>query len=88
MVPATSSSADTGAAKRSPSVICITKFNGVHHAIGAYRHRPRRCTLHARGQIFISVYQAYLFQLHWVRWGNHRAAAHGKRGVTGGKLPG
>jgi hypothetical protein len=87
VVPASSSSAPTGAAKRSPSVICITKIKGLHHAIGAYRHRPRRCTLHQRGTEFVSLTQAYLFQMHWVHWGNHRAAGHGKRGVTGGKLP-
>lgn len=87
VVTANNSSAPTASAKRSPSVICVTKIKGLHHAIGAYRHRPRRCTLHQRGTEFVSADQAYLLHMHWVRWGNRRATGHGKVGVTGGTLP-
>jgi hypothetical protein len=73
-------SAET-AAKKGPKVICIVDWGP--RPTGAYRHKPKKCTLHKRGAFPVAgVNTSTIKRMKWKRWNGNGASGRGKMGIS------
>lgn len=69
------------AATKGPKVICVVDWGP--RPTGAYRHKPRKCTLHERDSFPVGGYNtSSISRMNWKRWNGNRASGRGKIGIS------